>query len=66
MHAMNTCTVCGIPRNLPHKTLDECLRAVNAELRTVTRRATQLLHQRSDIVQQSLKKYEKFRSRRQS
>jgi hypothetical protein len=66
MRGMNTCTVCGIARNLPHKTLDECLRAIDVELRTTTRRATQLMHQRGNIVDQSLQKYEKFRKRRPS
>lgn len=64
--SVNVCTVCGLARAVPHKTLDECLRAVDAELRTVTDRARRLLSQRLNIVHQSLAKYEKFRSRQPS
>jgi LytS/YehU family sensor histidine kinase len=45
---------------------DECLRAIDAELRAATERARELVLRRSTIARESLEKYEKFLDRRRS
>ena len=63
---LTVCTLCGLGNNCPHKTFDECLRAVGSELRATSARAKWLLERRARIVHQSLAKYQRFLKRRHS
>jgi CRP-like cAMP-binding protein len=55
------CSLCGLGRNYPHKTFEECLRVIDLELRDTTALAKQLLRRRQAISHQWMEKYDKFR-----
>lgn len=60
------CTICGVNRNLPHKTHADCLRAVDADLKSHLVRARQLSKLRAEIATESMKKFEQFVTHRHS
>ncbi len=63
MRPLTVCTLCGLTRDYPHKTHAECLRALDADLRSVIQRAKQLTHLRGQIAFESMKKFEQFATR---
>jgi hypothetical protein len=66
MRSPAVCTICGLAANLPHKNHSECLRAIDAELRSLIARARKLTRQRAAITIENMQKFEKFRKRRES
>jgi hypothetical protein len=66
MRPGTVCTLCGLTRGYPHQSHRACLAALDAELRTATARALELLQLRRKIAAESMKKYDKFLSSRPS
>jgi len=66
MRPQSACTLCGLTRDYPHKTHAECLRALDADLRSVIQRAKQLTSLRGQIAFESMKKFEQFATPRRS
>ncbi len=66
MRPVSVCTLCGLGRNIPHKTHSECLRALDAEIRACISRGRALTKKRFSIFSESMEKYEKFLDRRRS
>ena len=65
MQPTTMCTLCGLMRDAPHKSHVECLRAIDAELRTLMARVKQLTGLRRQLADESIQKFENFLTPRQ-
>ena len=50
IHAFRKCSICGIPSDSHHDSPRECLRAIDLELRQLTRRIHTLTRQRGVVL----------------
>ena len=66
MRPVNVCTLCGLTRNSPHKTHVDCLRAIDAEIRSQIARTRELTQRRAQVALESMEKFQKLSTRRRS